>query len=153
MLVKAAAETWKVPESECKAVLGTVKHEKSKRSLTYGQLCEKASKLELPQNPPLKKEEEFRYMGNPMPRVDVPEKVKAKAVYGLDVNIIRLALGRPEHPVHPAVTESIGQGHESLEGPALGTSAAPRMEGNNLATVVSRPWRCVHANDGRGNLH
>ncbi len=87
MLVKAAAETWKVPESECKAVLGTVKHEKSKRSLTYGQLCEKASKLELPQNPPLKKEDEFRYMGKPMPRVDVPEKVRGKAVYGLDVNV------------------------------------------------------------------
>jgi len=86
MLVKAAAETWKVPESECKAVLGTVKHEKSKRSLTYGQLCEKASRLELPQNPPLKSEDEFRYMGKPMPRVDVPEKVRAKAVYGLDVN-------------------------------------------------------------------
>ena len=86
MLVKAAAETWNVPESECKAVLGTVKHEKSKRSLTYGQLCEKASKLELPQNPPLKKEDEFRYMGKPMPRVDVPEKVRGKAVYGLDVN-------------------------------------------------------------------
>jgi isoquinoline 1-oxidoreductase beta subunit len=87
MLVKAAAETWNVPESECKAVMGTVKHEKSKRSLTYGQLCEKASKLELPQNPPLKKEDEFRYMGKPMPRVDVPEKVRGKAVYGLDVNV------------------------------------------------------------------
>lgn len=86
MLVKAAAETWKVPESECKAVLGTVKHEKSKRSLTYGQLCEKAAKLQVPQDPPLKKESEFRYMGKPMPRVDVPEKVRGKAVYGLDVN-------------------------------------------------------------------
>jgi len=86
MLVKAAAETWKVPESECKAVLGTVKHDKSNRSLTYGQLCEKASKLEVPKDPLLKKEEEFRYMGKPMPRVDVPEKVRAKAVYGLDVN-------------------------------------------------------------------
>ena len=86
MLVKAAAETWKVPESECKAELGIVKHEKSRRSLTYGQLCEKAAKLELPQNPPLKKEEEFRYMGKPMPRVDVPEKARGKAVYGLDVN-------------------------------------------------------------------
>ena len=38
MLIKAAAETWKVPEGECTAVLGTVKHAKTKRSLTYGQL-------------------------------------------------------------------------------------------------------------------
>lgn len=86
MLMKAAAETWNVPENECKAVLGTVKHEKSKRSLTYGQLCEKASKLEIPKDPPLKREAEFRYMGKPMPRVDVPEKVSGKAVYGLDLN-------------------------------------------------------------------
>ncbi len=87
MLIKAAAETWKVPENECKAVMGTVKHEKSKRSLTYGQLCLKAAKLEVPKDPPLKKEEEFRYMGKPMPRVDVPEKVSGKAVYGLDVTL------------------------------------------------------------------
>ena len=86
MLVKAAAETWNVPESECMAVLGTVKHEKSKRSLTYGQLCEKAANLEVPKDLPLKKEEEFRYIGKPMPRVDVPEKVRGKAVFGLDVN-------------------------------------------------------------------
>jgi len=86
MLVKAAAETWNVPESECKAELGTVKHEKSKRSLTYGQLCEKAAKLQIPPDPSLKKESEFRYMGKSMPRVDVPEKVMGKAVYGLDVN-------------------------------------------------------------------
>src|SRR4030042_3518085 len=86
MLVKAAAETWNVPESECKAEFGTVKHEKSKRILTYGQLCDKASKLQVPQDPLLKNESEFRYMGKPMPRVDVPEKVRGKAVYGLDVN-------------------------------------------------------------------
>ena len=86
MLVKAAAETWKVSEDECKAELGKVVHAKSKKSLTYGQLCEKAAKLQVPQDPPLKNEKEFRYMGKPMPRVDVPEKVRGKAVYGLDVN-------------------------------------------------------------------
>ena len=54
---------------------------------TYGQLCGKAAKLEVPKDPPLKKAEEFRYMGKPMPRVDVPDKVKGKAVYGLDVDM------------------------------------------------------------------
>jgi isoquinoline 1-oxidoreductase beta subunit len=87
MLIKAAAETWKVPEDECKAFMGTVKHEKSGRTLTYGQLCLKAAKLEVPKDPPLKKESEFRYMGKPMPRVDAPEKVSGKAVYGLDVTL------------------------------------------------------------------
>ncbi|HVP76495.1 MAG TPA: xanthine dehydrogenase family protein molybdopterin-binding subunit [Thermodesulfobacteriota bacterium] len=87
MLIKAAAQTWKVPEDECKASMSTVKHVKSGRTLTYGQLCLKAAKLEIPKDPPLKKESEFKYIGKPMPRVDIPEKVAGKAVYGLDVNV------------------------------------------------------------------
>jgi len=110
MFVKAAAETWKVPEDECKASMGTVKHAKSGRTLTYGQLCLKAAKLEVPKDPPLKKEEEFRYMGKPMPRVDVPDKVNGKAVYGLDVTLKDLhyaIIARP--PVYGAKALSFDQ--------------------------------------------
>ena len=87
MLLKTAAETWKVPESECRAVMGVVVHEQTKRQLTYGQLCEKAAKLELPKDPPLKTEAEFRYMGKPMARVDIPAKVSGRAIFGLDVDM------------------------------------------------------------------
>jgi len=110
MLIKAAAETWKVPEDECKASMGTVKHGKSGRTLTYGQLCLKAAKLEVPKDSPLKKEEEFRYMGKPMPRVDVPDKVSGKAVYGLDVTLKDLhyaVIARP--PVYGAKPLSFDQ--------------------------------------------
>jgi isoquinoline 1-oxidoreductase beta subunit len=110
MLIKAAAETWKVPEDECKASMGTVKHAKSGRTLTYGQLCLKAAKLEVPKDPPLKKEEEFRYMGKPMPRVDAPEKVSGKAVFGLDVTVKDLhyaVIARP--PVYGAKPLSFDQ--------------------------------------------
>ncbi len=87
MLIKAAASTWNVPESECKAEKGTVQHKKSGRSLTYGKLCLTAAKLEIPKDPPLKKESEFRYIGKPMPRVDIPEKVKGAAIFGLDIHL------------------------------------------------------------------
>jgi isoquinoline 1-oxidoreductase beta subunit len=87
MLIEAAANEWKVPKSECEAVKGTVVHRKSSRSLTYGQLCLKAAKLQVPQEPTLKKESEFRYMGKAMPRVDIPEKVSGKAVFGFDVKL------------------------------------------------------------------
>ena len=98
VLVKAAASTWGVPESECKAFNGTVKHTKSGKSLTYGELCQKAAKLDLPKHPPLKKESEFRYMGKFIPRLDIPPKVQGKAVYGLDVDVPDLhyaVLARP----------------------------------------------------------
>ena len=87
MMVKAAAETWKVPDTECQASMGTVKHLKSGRTLTYGKLSQAAAKLQVPQEAPLKNESEFRYIGKSMPRVDVPLKVSGKAVYGLDVTL------------------------------------------------------------------
>jgi len=89
VLIKAAAETWKVPESECTAMKGAVTHKKSNRKLTYGQLCLKAATLELPKNPPLKKEEEFRYMGKSMPRVDfVIDAVTASKAVGKPVKVV-----------------------------------------------------------------
>ena len=87
MLVTAAAQTWKVPEEECTAFNGMVKHKKSNRNLTYGQLCLKAAKLQIPKEPRLKNESELRYIGKSVARVDIPEKVSGKAIYGLDIKV------------------------------------------------------------------
>jgi len=87
MLVKAAAVTWGVPESDCEANKGKVTHKKSNHTFTYGQICLEAAKLEIPKEPALKKESEFRYIGKPMARLDIPSKVKGAAVYGLDVSV------------------------------------------------------------------
>ena len=118
MLVKAAADTWGVPESECKAELGVVSHASSKRRLTYGRLSAKAAKLPVPQDPPLKQESEFRYIGKPMPRVDVPQKVAGKAVYGLDVQVKDMhysVMARP--PAYGAKPVSFDRAAaESIEG-------------------------------------
>ena len=64
-----------------------MKHTKSGRTVSYGDICLQAAKLQVPQDPPLKNESEFRYIGKTMPRVDVPEKVSGKAVYGADVKV------------------------------------------------------------------
>ena len=85
VLLEAAAKEWNVPVSQCQAVKGTVVNLKSGKKLTYGQLSLKAAKLPVPQEPTLKKESEFRYMGKAMPRVDIPEKVSGKAVICFDV--------------------------------------------------------------------
>jgi len=87
MLVKAAATKWGVAEGECEASKGTVIHKKSSRKSTYGELCLEAAKLKVPQEAPLKKESDFRYIGKPAPRLDIPAKVKGTAVYGLDVSV------------------------------------------------------------------
>jgi isoquinoline 1-oxidoreductase beta subunit len=84
MLISAAAQTWKVPEGECQAAKGVVLHKKSGRKLAYGKLSLKAAQLPVPKEPVLKKESEFRLIGKPMPRIDIPDKVAGTAIYGLD---------------------------------------------------------------------
>jgi isoquinoline 1-oxidoreductase beta subunit len=87
MLVSAAAQTWGVPIRECEAYRGTVRHIRSGRSLTYGQLSEKAAKIPIPSNPSLKTEGQFRLIGTSPRRLDVPDKVNGSAIFGMDVFI------------------------------------------------------------------
>lgn len=87
MLITAAAQTWDVPESECVAEKGTVKHAPSDRSLSYGELVETAARLDVPEDPPLKSHDEFRYIGQPMTMLDTPDRVTGQATYGLDVRV------------------------------------------------------------------
>ncbi len=118
VLVKAAAQTWKVPEDECEASRGVVTHKKSSRKIAYGKLCTKAALLPVPQDPPLKKESQFRYLGKPMPRLDIPEKVAGTAVFGLDVIVEDMhyaVIARP--PAYGAKLLSYeGKGAEQVKG-------------------------------------
>jgi len=98
MLLTAAAGIWKVPASECTYELGTIRHQKSGKMLTYGRLASDAAKLDVPQNPVLKKETQFRYIGKDMPRLDIAEKVSGSAKFGIDSSITGMlyaAIARP----------------------------------------------------------
>ncbi len=98
MLLQAAAKEWKVSVMECAVAPGEVRHLKSRKKLTYGQLADKASKLPVPQKPLLKKESRFRYIGKEMPRLDVYDKSQGKAMFGIDTfvpGMIYAAIARP----------------------------------------------------------
>jgi isoquinoline 1-oxidoreductase subunit beta len=85
MLVTAAAQTWGVAESTCSTEKGEVIHQASRRRLRYGALVEKASTLPVPKTVSLKSPKEFHLLGQPLPRLDIPEKVNGKAMFGIDV--------------------------------------------------------------------
>jgi isoquinoline 1-oxidoreductase beta subunit len=98
MLVSAAAETWGVPPGECEARQGWVRHRKSTRKLSYGELCDKASKLPIPENPPLRRDYQFKLIGTRVPRLDLQEKIDGEATFGIDVfipDMLYAAISRP----------------------------------------------------------
>jgi isoquinoline 1-oxidoreductase beta subunit len=84
MLISAAALTWGVPRSSCAAELGHIKHAASNRSLSYGDLVSKAATLPIPTDVPLKQSKDYKIVGQRLPRVDSPAKVKGEAVFGID---------------------------------------------------------------------
>ncbi len=85
MLREAAADIWKVEASACVTEKSLVSHKASGRSLGYGTLAVLAAKRKIPENPTLKKVEDFTLIGHPLPRRDTPSKVDGTAVYGIDV--------------------------------------------------------------------
>ncbi|MCE7059669.1 molybdopterin cofactor-binding domain-containing protein [Dyadobacter sp. CY343] len=86
MLTTTAAKRWNVPVSECRAEDGKIIHTTGK-SLTYGELADDASKLEIPKEPKLKEAKDFKIIGKYNRRLDVPERVTGQAVYGIDVDV------------------------------------------------------------------
>ncbi|MDB5998524.1 MAG: aldehyde dehydrogenase [Rhizobacter sp.] len=87
MLVTAAAQTWQVDESACSVKNGVVTHAVSKRSLSYGQLVDRAAKLPVPTNVKLKDAKDFTLIGKPHHRLDSPDKVTGRTVFGIDVKL------------------------------------------------------------------
>jgi len=84
MLVEAAARRWSVDKNACRTENGAVIHATSGRKFAYGDLLGDASKLMPPQDPPLKGPADFRIIGKALKRLDTPDKVNGKAVYGID---------------------------------------------------------------------
>src|SRR5215831_19102240 len=85
MLITAAAKAWGVPENTVSTDKAEVVHKASGRRLKYGELVDKAAALPVPKNVKLKDPKEFHLLGHNTPRLDIPEKVNGKAVFGMDV--------------------------------------------------------------------
>jgi isoquinoline 1-oxidoreductase beta subunit len=84
MLVQAAAQQWQVEPSSCTTAKGEVTHTESGRKLSYGALATAASSQTPPKEVALKDPKNFAYIGQPLKRLDTPDKVNGKAVYGID---------------------------------------------------------------------
>jgi len=101
MLVRAAAQQWGIPESQCVAdPVHVVSDKSSSRKMGYGELAAIAAKLSVPKKEELKLKspQEWRYIGKPAPGSDVADICSGKPLFGMDVRVDGMLYAAIAHP-------------------------------------------------------
>lgn len=144
MLITAAAQQWQVPPTECFAHLSVVHHKASGRSVPFGALAYAAAALPPPSAPKLKARKDYKLVGTPRPRLDIPAKVDGSAVYGIDVMLPDMLYAAIKHaPVIGGKLQDIGA--ETLAG-RTGLKRIVKLE-DAVAVVADSFWRAKTALD------
>lgn len=86
-LIETAAAKLQVPANELIAADSIVTHQKSGRTLRYGELAAGASKRSLDGSPPLKSRKDYKLIGKDIARLDIPAKVDGSLKYGMDFEL------------------------------------------------------------------
>jgi len=84
MLVAAAAKRWNVDPASCRAQSGEVTHSPTGKKIKYGDLAADAARMPVPESVVLKRPADFKLIGTPAKRLDIPSKVNGTAAYGID---------------------------------------------------------------------
>jgi isoquinoline 1-oxidoreductase beta subunit len=100
MLVRAAAQQWGVPATECSTELHTVVHKASGKKLGYGDLAASAAKLDVPKKEELKLKprSEWRYIGKDAASYDLKDLCTGKGIYGQDLRMDGMLYASVMHP-------------------------------------------------------
>jgi len=143
MLIQAAATAWNVPVAECSAANSVITHKPSGRTVTFGKVAEAAAKLDPPKDVPLKDWKEWTIAGKPLKRLDTPDKLVGKTVFGIDTrlpNMVYAAISAC--PVFGGKLQSYD---ESAIQDMRGVKKVVKVGENAVAVVADSWWRAKKA--------
>lgn len=98
MLLEAAAEQWQVPVGELSTSKGIIKHEKSGKSIGYGEVASAAGSVTVPEEIALKDPKDFTIIGTSQKNVDGKKIAMGEPLYGIDVQREGMLIAMIEHP-------------------------------------------------------
>jgi isoquinoline 1-oxidoreductase beta subunit len=135
MLVRAAATQWSVAPSACKVSEGVITN--GKQQLTFGQVAVTAMALTPPASVKLKEPSEWGIIGKPMKRLDSPEKITGKAIFGIDVQFAGLRTALIARP--PAFGSKVVSFDPTAALAVPGVEKVVRTS-NGVAVVATNYW-------------
>jgi isoquinoline 1-oxidoreductase beta subunit len=142
MLIEAAAQTWGIDKSACRADSGVVINNSTNARLTYGKLAGAAAKLPVPTNVALKDPQQFRFIGKSMKRLDTPNKVTGRTQFGIDM--------RRPGMVYAAIARCPVFGGKTVSFDAVKAKAFPGVKqvvqtSRGVAVVADNTWSAIQA--------
>ena len=109
-LIEEAADRLGVPASELTTADSKVIHAASGKSLRYGELAAGAAERSLSGDPVLKTRDQWKLIGKPIVRRDIPAKVDGSAVYGIDFTLPEMRVATiTAAPVRGGKLESVDE--------------------------------------------
>jgi isoquinoline 1-oxidoreductase subunit beta len=144
MLINAAADKWGIPAKQCVAKDGKVLHPDGK-SLSYGQLAEAAGKLPVPDKPTLKDPKDYRIIGTQRDRLDIPDKVKGKTVFGIDFTVPGMCIAVVARP--PRYGASFQSYDEKAAMAVKGVIKVLPLENKRIAVCAETTYAAIRGRD------
>ena len=143
-LIEEAAKRLDAKVEDLKVADGVVSGERASR-VTYGELIGgKTFSLKLDPKKPVKTKDpkDYKIVGKPVPRVDIPDKVTGQFTYMQDFRVPGMLHGRVVRP--PAIGAKLESVDESSLKEIPGIVKVVR-EGNFLAVVAENEWAAIKA--------
>jgi isoquinoline 1-oxidoreductase subunit beta len=148
MLTKAAANRWGIAESDCVCENGKIVNSKTKAALSFGELVEDASKLEVPKEPKLKSNKDFNLIGKSVPRLDFPNKTNGKAQFGIDFKlpnmVYAVALHAPQiHNKVKSIDDTAALKVKGVSKVLKGQRPLPYKTLETVAVIANSTWAAM----------
>ncbi len=140
-LVSAAATRLGVPASTLKTDNGAVLAADGRR-LPYTVLAAEAARIALPDEPPLKPREQWRYLGKGMPRVDMVGKCTGTATFGIDVRQAGMVFATVR--MNPAIGAPLKRFDATAAKAMRGVLQVMELPGG-VGVVADNTWRAFQA--------
>ncbi|MFO1379573.1 MAG: xanthine dehydrogenase family protein molybdopterin-binding subunit [Chitinivorax sp.] len=149
LLKAAAAKQWGVAVDSLRVEDGKVIAADG-RSAGFGELLDIAVTLTPPDKVALKQPGQFKLLGKPVPRKDLPPKVQGKAVYGIDVKLPNMLIATLR--MNPELGGKVGSFDASAAAKAAGVHKVVELPALNGATagvavIADSYWQAKQAVD------
>lgn len=149
MVTNEAAKIWGVSAATLTVADGIISG--NGKSMTYGEVVKNVTEWKVPDVPPLKDIKNYKFIGKPIPRVDLNDKVFGAPIFGMDATLPGMLFGavvRPDGIGSTFVSADISAA-EGMPGVVkivtekdfVGVVATSRMEAENAKNAIKVDWK------------